>query len=136
MDPVLLVSAFLVAALLALVLVIRYHRDRMEALRDELREAASTRRRSAEAQARQAQQWAPLLAQYPFDARKFRWVGGPIDGVQFEDDRVALIVFTGEGRGEPDGRVRELVRAGRVDWVEVPLRAPAAPAAVPASESS
>lgn len=131
MDPVLLVSTFLVVAVITLALVIRSYRDIVGQLRDELRESSYARRRTAEAQQRQSQQWAPVLARYPFDARRFRHVGGPIDGVQFDEDRVALIVFTGEGRGEPDGRVRELVRAGRVDWVEVPLGDQAPPPQAP-----
>lgn len=66
------------------------------------------------------EQYAPWLAGWPFDdPRRFRFLGDPIDGVQFEDDAVYLVeVKTAGGRLTPDQkRVRDAVLAGRVGWV-------------------
>lgn len=131
MDPTLVVSAFLVLALIVLALVVRYYRDRVAKLLDELQDSSTARRRAAEAHARLQSQWAPALSTYPLDPRSFRWVGGAFDGVQVETDRLVLVAFTGEGRPPPDARVRDLVRAGKVEWVEVPLAASAPTSAGP-----
>jgi predicted Holliday junction resolvase-like endonuclease len=132
-DPLVLVSALLVGALIVLVLVIRYYSDRVARLQEELQGSALARRRAAETSDRWRAQWMPVLAAHPFDPRRFRFVGGPIDGVQFEEDKVLFVAFASEGRPPADPRVRDLVRAGRVEWVEVPVGASMqAPSATPA----
>jgi predicted Holliday junction resolvase-like endonuclease len=122
-DPLLLVSALLIATVLALVLVVRSYRDRIEKVEADLEDAIMARRRVALAQDSTARRLAPLLARYPYDARAFRFVGSPVDGVQFDADRVVFVRFTGAGlAATPDAeRVRDLVRAGRVEWADVPL---------------
>lgn len=76
------------------------------------------------------EQYAPWLAHWPFpDARRFRFLGDPIDGVAFEPDAVYLVeVKTASGRLTPDQeRIRDLVLAGRVGWVTFHVNANQAP---------
>ena len=67
------------------------------------------------------EQWLPLTESYPWDPRNFRFLGAPIDGVQFEDDRVVLVEFkSGRSRlSDKQRRIRELVQNGRVEFREV-----------------
>ena len=67
------------------------------------------------------EQWLPLTESYPWDPRNFRFLGAPIDGVQFEDDRVVLVEFkSGRSRlSDRQLRIRELVQSGRVEFREV-----------------
>ena len=67
------------------------------------------------------EQWLPLTESYPWDPRNFRFLGAPIDGVQFEDDKVVLVEFkSGRSRlSEKQLRIRELVQSGRVEFREV-----------------
>ena len=67
------------------------------------------------------EQWLPLTESYPWDPRNFRFLGAPIDGVQFEDDRVVLVEFkSGRSRlSDKQLRIRELVQSGRVEFREV-----------------
>lgn len=67
------------------------------------------------------EQWLPLTESYPWDPRNFRFLGAPIDGVQFEDDRVVLVEFkSGRSRlSDKQRRIRELVQSGRVEFREV-----------------
>lgn len=67
------------------------------------------------------EQWLPLAESYPWDPRNFRFLGTPIDGVQFEDDRVVLVEFkSGRSRlSEKQIRIRELVQSGKVEFREV-----------------
>ena len=67
------------------------------------------------------EQWLPLAESYPWDPRNFRFLGAPIDGVQFEDDRVVLVEFK-SGRSRLSDRqmhIRELVQSGRVEVREI-----------------
>ena len=67
------------------------------------------------------EQWLPLAESYPWDPRNFRFLGAPIDGVQFEDDRVVLVEFkSGRSRlSERQIRIRDLVQSGKVEFREV-----------------
>ena len=67
------------------------------------------------------EQWLPLAESYPWDPRNFRFLGAPIDGVQFEDDRVVLVEFkSGRSRlSDRQMRIRDLVKSGRVEFREV-----------------
>jgi len=39
------------------------------------------------------EQWIPFLSQYPWNPSNFHFIGNPIDGIQFEEDKVILIEF-------------------------------------------
>ena len=64
------------------------------------------------------EQFIPFSDSYPWDPGNFRFIGSPIDGVQFEQDRVILLEFkTGKSRlSERQRRVRGLVEDGRVEF--------------------
>jgi predicted Holliday junction resolvase-like endonuclease len=127
-DPLLAVSVGLVLAVLALVITIRTYADQVGRLRDQLREQQGARRDLEAMQARLAAQWGPVLSRYPYDPRNMRHVAGaPFDAVQLEEDRVVLVAFPRGALTPEQERVRDQVRAGRVEWAEVPLFAPQAP---------
>ena len=39
------------------------------------------------------EQFLPFLDQYPYDEQAFRFIGSPIDGIQFTDDAIILVEF-------------------------------------------
>src|SRR4030065_901860 len=39
------------------------------------------------------EQFLPFLKEYPYDENRFRFLGNPIDGVQFTDDGIIFIEF-------------------------------------------
>jgi predicted Holliday junction resolvase-like endonuclease len=39
------------------------------------------------------EQFMPFLKHYPYDPQNFRFLGSPIDGIQFEEDKIILIEF-------------------------------------------
>jgi len=40
-----------------------------------------------------SEQFMPFLKDYPYDPQNFRFLGSPIDGVQFCDDKIVFIEF-------------------------------------------
>ena len=42
------------------------------------------------------EQFLPLVEAYPWEPSKFRFLGFPIDGIQFADDRMILVAFRQE----------------------------------------
>ena len=39
------------------------------------------------------QQFMPWASNYPYEPAKYRFIGSPIDGIQFEEDKVVLMEF-------------------------------------------
>ncbi len=67
------------------------------------------------------EQFLPLIDSYPWDSSNFRFLGTPVDGVQFEDDKVILVEFK-SGRSKLSRRqrgLRDLVHHGKVEFKEL-----------------
>jgi predicted Holliday junction resolvase-like endonuclease len=80
-----------------------------------------TRQRSlSAAYGRITEQWFPLMERYPYDSANFRFLGTPVDGVQFEEDRIVFVEFKSH-RAELSAvqrRLKKLVQTGKVYWEE------------------
>ena len=80
-----------------------------------------TRQRSLSASyGRITEQWFPLMNKYPYDSANFRFLGTPIDGVQFEEDAIIFVEFKAN-RSElstSQRRFRNLIERGKVRWEE------------------
>ena len=110
----------LVAGCVAPMLYVAYLRRRLDtALR--MLDAERTNKRSISASyGRITEQWFPLMDRYPYDSANFRFLGSPVDGVQFEEDRIIFVEFKSRNSQLSAGqrRMKELVQAGRVSWEE------------------
>lgn len=82
------------------------------------RSAAKSKRSQSSKYGALTEQFAPWMKQWPFDPQGFRFLGKPIDGVQFTEDAVFLVEIKAAGSQlSPEQRkVRDLVAAGRVGW--------------------
>ncbi len=67
------------------------------------------------------EQFIPFLKDYPYDKEKFRFLGTPIDGVQFEDDKIVFVEFkTGESAlSENQKNIKGLVEKKKVEFKEL-----------------
>ena len=45
-----------------------------------------------------SEQFIPLHKVFPWDSKQFRFLGSPIDGIQFEEDQIILLEFKYRGR--------------------------------------
>jgi hypothetical protein len=55
------------------------------------------------------------MKHYPFNQNNFRYIGDPIDGIQFEDDKIFFIQFNKVRTLEQD-RIKNLIKTGNVEW--------------------
>ena len=62
---------------------------------------------------------APFVKNWPWDPKAFRFLGNPIDGVQFNDDEIIFVeIKTGKARlSKSQKDFRDLVKAGKVSFV-------------------
>ena len=70
------------------------------------------------------EQWLPLVDPYPWDPQNFRFLGSPIDGIQFEEDEIVLVeVKSGKSQlSLKQKHIRDLVNNGKVRFREVRVR--------------
>ena len=70
------------------------------------------------------EQFAPFMKSYPFSPENFRFIGSPIDGIQFEDDRILFVEFkTNRSKlSKEQKRIKDLVKNKRVEWFEFHIR--------------
>ncbi|MBN2330354.1 MAG: endonuclease [Candidatus Aenigmarchaeota archaeon] len=115
--------------IILLVLIIFYTARSYFRLRARLSEALSSKQSLSTKYGRMTEQFIPLLDLYPYDENRFRFLGNPIDGVQFNDDGIVFVEFKAAGsRLSPDQkRIKELVEQKRVRFHEIRIPAPANP---------
>jgi len=67
------------------------------------------------------EQFMPFLEHYPYDAQNFRFLGTPIDGVQFNDDEIVFIEFkTAQSQLSTKQRTaRDIISHKRVRFEEI-----------------
>ncbi len=67
------------------------------------------------------EQMMPFSKDYPYDPRGFRFIGDPVDGVQFNDDGVVFVEFkTGDAQlSDKQKKIRENIEKKKVGFREV-----------------
>lgn len=94
---------------------------RTQELWDSLQDLQHSKQSMSVKYGKTSEQWIPLSDRFPYDKQKFRFLGNPIDGVAFLDDKIVFCEFkTHSSRLSPtQERVKELVQQKKVEWHEM-----------------
>jgi predicted Holliday junction resolvase-like endonuclease len=67
------------------------------------------------------EQLLPFSKEYPYDPRGFRFIGDPVDGVQFNEDGIVFVEFkTGESKlSVRQAKIKENVKNKKVEFREI-----------------
>lgn len=89
----------------------------------DLQSARSSRQSLSTRYGQMTEQFMPFVHSYPWDPGRFRFIGSPIDGIQFEEDRVIIVEFkTGSSTlTTRQRRIRDQIKEGRVEFQEIRL---------------
>jgi predicted Holliday junction resolvase-like endonuclease len=109
--------AVILVLLIMLALIIRWNLR----LRMKVTEALSSKQSLSTKYGRMTEQFMPFLKSYPYDEQNFRFLGTPVDGVQFNDDGIVFVEFkSASSRMSPKQRnVKELVDDKKVKFEEI-----------------
>ncbi len=68
-----------------------------------------------------SEQWIPLSEKFPYDKEKFRFLGNPIDGIAFLDDKIVFCEFKANTSklSSTQENIRDLVKNKKVEWNEI-----------------
>ena len=114
----------IVAGFGGLVLYTAHLRRRLDIALKILQDERTRQRSISASYGRITEQWFPLMRHYPYDSANFRFLGTPVDGVQFEDDKIVFIEFK-SNRSELSAlqkKLKKLVQQGKVTWEEFAFR--------------
>ncbi len=84
------------------------------------RSAVAPLQRKLDTTSSQLENFQETMRYYPFHHENFRFIGSPIDGIQFEEDQILFVVFKNENVSLTIGqeRIKKLLEAGSVSWFE------------------
>ncbi len=119
-NPLYITIALLVVVCIILTLMVSYYKRKVDVLAEQVDNELSRQRSLSSTYGRITEQWIPLSNRYPYDPQFFRFLGSPIDGVQFEEDKIVFIEFKANRSRLSDGqkRIKRLIEAGEVYWDE------------------
>ncbi len=115
MDPFVYIYAFLIGLLFGFLAGVTYiYRKVVSPLKRDKKSISVLHGKIME-------QFAPFMKNYPYETKKFRFIGSPIDGIQFEDDKILFVEFkTGNSKlSEEEKRIKEIVEKKKVEWFEI-----------------
>lgn len=66
----------------------------------------------------------PFLQDYPYEPANFRFLGNPIDGISFEEDKIVFVEFKAANStlSSKQQKIKELVLDKKVDFAEIRLK--------------
>jgi len=85
--------AIFVIIVIVLILIIRYLWLKNYVLKEKISEIVSKKQSLSTKYGKMTEQFLPFLSQYPYNEQNFRFIGSPIDGVQFENDKIIFVEF-------------------------------------------
>jgi len=67
------------------------------------------------------EQWLPFANKYPYNSQNFRFIGKPIDGLAFEEDKIVFVEFktNKSSLSQSQRRAKELVKEKKIEWLEL-----------------
>jgi len=105
----------LAMSLAVIVLIYLYSRQNSR-----IKELQSSKQSLSTKYGQATEKFMPFMSSYPYDKNRFRFIGSPIDGVQFEDDNIIFMEFktsssrmTGRQR-----KIKDLIEKGKIKFEE------------------
>ncbi len=119
MDPLVILWIFLFGIIAGFMGGITFVYRRAVQPWKERAEKVETRKRSlSSTYGKITEQFAPFMEDYPFNWKKFRFIGSPIDGIQFDNEVIYFVEFKSAGGklSEEQKRIKKMVEEKKVEW--------------------
>ena len=118
LNLVIIILVLLIAIFLYLYIIAKRELNMIQKVYDEL---LHEHRSSSIKHGMSFEQLFPFMNNYPYNPRNFRFIGTPIDGLSFEDDKIVFIEFkTGKSAlSNLQQRIKDLINKKKVEWKEI-----------------
>ncbi|MCD6512989.1 MAG: endonuclease [Thermoplasmata archaeon] len=125
MDGFMLLWIFVIGLLFGFLMGIFFiYRNVAVPLKKEKKEIEEKKRSLSSLYGKITEQFAPFMERYPYNPKNFRFIGSPIDGIQFEDDKIIFVEFKAAGSKltQRERKIKELVEKGNVEWFNFEIK--------------
>jgi hypothetical protein len=113
MDPFMMVWVFLIGIIIGVIVGVGLsYRTAVTPLHQRIGNLTSDPKQDTE-----------LMKYYPYNLADFRFIGDPITGVQFEDDKILFVLIKTDetlNTVEQD-HIKKLIKKGCIEWFEVTM---------------
>ncbi|MDO8627790.1 MAG: Holliday junction resolvase-like protein [Candidatus Diapherotrites archaeon] len=115
-----IILAILAAIILILGFVVVFLFKQNSLLKEKLQEILFDKRSQSVKYGKLTEQWIPFSEKFPFNPENFRFIGTPIDGLAFEDEKVFFVEFkTASAQlNEKQKQIKQIVKNKNVEWIE------------------
>ncbi len=114
----------LVALVILLGVIVFWLFSRLSVLQRKLSDLEFSKSSQSVKYGKLTEQWIPFSDKFPFDSQKFRFLGSPIDGVAFDENKVVFVEFktASSQLNETQKKIKQLVQDKKVDWFELRVK--------------
>jgi len=111
---------FLLGLSLALFLALIFLIKKVFSLREKLEDLRFSKRSQAVKYGKLTEQFIPFIESFPYNPEKFRFLGDPIDGVLFDEDKIVFCEFkaASSSLSPKQKRIKQIVKDKKVKWLE------------------
>ena len=119
-----MIELILFGLLLISFVLLYFFYSRYEKLKDELDELSFSKKSQSVKYGKLTEQWIPLSKEFPFDSASFRFLGNPIDGIVFSEDKIVFCEFKSNKSllSEKQKKIKNLVKEKKIEWFEMHLK--------------
>jgi len=118
LDLNIILSIIILLILLILLLSQSYYKNKMSTLQKNLAKITSDKISLSTKYGQISEEFFPLEQSYPYNSKDFKFLGNPIDGIQFNNDKIILIEFkTNTSKLSTKQRhIRDLINNNQVEF--------------------
>lgn len=119
-----LLFSFLAAVCILLLLLVFFLLQKLSATESELGALQFSKSSQSVRYGKMSEQFIPFTKDFPFSPEKFRFLGNPIDGIVFGDDKIIFAEFKAgtSNLSETQKKIKSLVESKKVEWFEYRLK--------------
>ena len=113
--------ALLFSIIVILIILLIYVYDKMCHYEKLSKEIKHSKQSQSVKYGQMSEQFMPFIKHYPWNSQNFNFLGKPIDGIQFESDKIIFVEFkiNKSRMTEKQKNVKRLVEDGKVYFKEV-----------------
>jgi len=118
LDLNIILSIIILLILLILLLSQSYYKNKMSTLQKNLAKITSDKISLSTKYGQISEEFFPLEQSYPYNSKDFKFLGNPIDGIQFNNDKIILVEFkTNTSKLSTKQRhIRDLINNNHVEF--------------------
>ena len=117
--PLVIVNICLLILSIVIIFLLRtYYKNKINQLNNSLTKIKSDKISQSTKYGQISEEFFPLEQSYPYESKNFKFLGNPIDGIQFNDDRIIIIEFkTNKSQlSQKQRHIRDLIINNKVDF--------------------